>query len=87
MALSIEYILVLFLLAFILISVRYLSKTKLFRKINDEKNIKVKEKEYLDNSTKVYVLEYEGSTLFVASNSNSISISSEKLSRGNNDGY
>ncbi|MEZ9245307.1 hypothetical protein AB4179_13755 [Vibrio lentus] len=87
MSISIEYILVLFLLAVILVLIPYIPKTKIGKRINNTKKIKVKEKVYLDNTTKLYVVDYEGVTLFVASNSSSISISVDKKHRGYTDEY
>lgn len=87
MQFSIEYILVLFLLIVLLIFIPYLSKTKYGKKIKDGNKLKIKEKVYLDNSTKIYVLDYEGRKLFIASNSSSISISVDNIDQGKRNEY
>ncbi|AXN30741.1 flagellar biosynthetic protein FliO [Vibrio coralliilyticus] len=83
MSIGIEYILVLFLLVIILALVPYISRTKMGRRIKDGNKIKVNEKVYLDNTTKLYVVDYEGRKLFVASNSSSISITVDNAHQDN----
>lgn len=83
MSIGIEYILVLFLLVIILAFIPYISRTKMGRRIKDGNKIKVKEKVYLDNTTKLYVVDYEGRNLFVASNSSSISITVDTAHQDN----
>ena len=73
-------ILVLFLLIVLLM---FIIPCQLVRKeIKDGNKLKIKEKVYLDNSTKIYVLDYEGRKLFIASNSSSISISVDNIDQG-----
>ena len=87
MSISIEYILVLFLLVIILVFVPYISRTKIGKRIKDVNKIKIKEKVYLDNKTKLYVVDYEGRELFIASNSSSISITVDNAHQENKSEY
>lgn len=83
MSIGIEYIFVIFLLVIILAFVPYISRTKMGRRIKDGNKIIVKEKVYLDNTTKLYVVDYEGRKLFVALNSSSISITVDNAHQDN----
>ena len=57
------------------------------KRIKDGNKIIVKEKVYLDNTTKLYVVDYEGRKLFVASNSSSISITVDNTYQDNKNEY
>ncbi|ERB62408.1 hypothetical protein N779_26515 [Vibrio coralliilyticus OCN008] len=87
MSIGIEYIFVIFLLVIILAFVPYISRTKMGKRIKDGNKIIVKEKVYLDNTTKLYVVDYEGRKLFVASNSSSISITVDNTYQDNKNEY
>lgn len=70
-----EYI---FLIIFLIVSLVLVSwyKKRLDRSTGKQNSkLKVLEKAYLDNKTKVFVVEYENQKHFVVSNSSSISIS------------